>query len=212
MSPNAGGRAAPVDVEGPLNVVQVVRSDAFAGVERYVSQVSATLATRGHRVSVIGGDPTRMPRRTTGPGSPPARPDGGRCGGGIAASTARRHRPCPHDRSRDGRLAGAPRTGGAHRRHPALRSRPGDRCAGTAARGLVRTVRHTGPRDQPVRGRPRRRTHRAVGERRRRVSAGSARLPDRGHAAAALAGETVRRRAGSLGVERPSDRAAGGWW
>jgi glycosyltransferase involved in cell wall biosynthesis len=45
---------------GPLAIVQVVRSDGFAGVERYICQVSNVLADRGHRVVVIGGDPTRM--------------------------------------------------------------------------------------------------------------------------------------------------------
>ena len=45
---------------GPLAILQVVRSDGFAGVERYICQVSNVLADRGHRVVVIGGDPTRM--------------------------------------------------------------------------------------------------------------------------------------------------------
>ncbi len=44
----------------PLAVVQVVRSDAFAGVERYICQVSNGLVARGHRVVAIGGDPSRM--------------------------------------------------------------------------------------------------------------------------------------------------------
>jgi glycosyltransferase involved in cell wall biosynthesis len=43
-----------------LSVVQVVRSDAFAGVERYICQVSNGLAARGHRVVAVGGDPSRM--------------------------------------------------------------------------------------------------------------------------------------------------------
>ncbi len=47
-------------VHHPLHVVHAVRSDAFAGVERYVATVAAELASRGHRVTVIGGDPPSM--------------------------------------------------------------------------------------------------------------------------------------------------------
>lgn len=43
-------------------VVQVVRSDSFAGVERYICDVSAELVTRGWEVAVIGGDPAMMVR------------------------------------------------------------------------------------------------------------------------------------------------------
>ncbi len=51
----------PRSVPGsPLSVVQVVRSDAFAGVERYMCQVSNGLASRGHHLTVIGGDAARM--------------------------------------------------------------------------------------------------------------------------------------------------------
>jgi len=39
-----------------LSVVHAVRSDAFAGVERYVASVADALAVRGHRVTVVGGD------------------------------------------------------------------------------------------------------------------------------------------------------------
>lgn len=45
-----------------LSVVHVVRSDSFAGVERYVSDTATELAARGWRVTVIGGDPARMRR------------------------------------------------------------------------------------------------------------------------------------------------------
>ena len=44
----------------PLSVVQVVRSDAFAGVERYICQVAKGLASRGHQVVAIGGATARM--------------------------------------------------------------------------------------------------------------------------------------------------------
>lgn len=44
----------------PVSVAQVVRSDGFAGVERYICQVSNGLSARGHRVTVIGGDPSRV--------------------------------------------------------------------------------------------------------------------------------------------------------
>ncbi len=64
--PGAGPAAAPsgsTDPPGPtsLSVVQVALTDAFAGVERYVCQVAAGLAARGHQVVAIGGDPRRMP-------------------------------------------------------------------------------------------------------------------------------------------------------
>ena len=50
----AGGR-------GPaLRLAHVVRSDAFAGVERYVTYVAPELARRGWEVVVIGGEPMRM--------------------------------------------------------------------------------------------------------------------------------------------------------
>ena len=46
---------------GPsLRILHAVRSDGFAGVERYVSSLAAGQASAGHRVTVIGGDPTRM--------------------------------------------------------------------------------------------------------------------------------------------------------
>lgn len=41
-------------------MVQCVRSDGFAGVERYVANVAPELARRGWDVRVIGGDPDRM--------------------------------------------------------------------------------------------------------------------------------------------------------
>lgn len=43
-----------------LRVAHVVRSDAFAGVERYITYVAPELAQRGLEVVVIGGDPDRM--------------------------------------------------------------------------------------------------------------------------------------------------------
>jgi len=42
------------------DIVHVVRSDGFAGVERYVCTVANELSRRGHRVRVVGGDPARM--------------------------------------------------------------------------------------------------------------------------------------------------------
>jgi glycosyltransferase involved in cell wall biosynthesis len=55
-TPGAGEPPRPA----PLSVVQVVRSDAFAGVERYICQVANELVARGHHVVAIGGDPGRM--------------------------------------------------------------------------------------------------------------------------------------------------------
>ncbi len=49
-----------VDAGAPLDIVQVVRSDGFAGVERYITQISESLCVRGHRMTVIGGDPQQM--------------------------------------------------------------------------------------------------------------------------------------------------------
>jgi glycosyltransferase involved in cell wall biosynthesis len=48
------------------SVVHVVRSDAFAGVERYIADTATELAARGWAVTVIGGDPTAM-RAQLGP-------------------------------------------------------------------------------------------------------------------------------------------------
>jgi glycosyltransferase involved in cell wall biosynthesis len=41
-------------------VVHLVRSDTFAGVERYVADTATELAARGWDVTVVGGDATRM--------------------------------------------------------------------------------------------------------------------------------------------------------
>jgi glycosyltransferase involved in cell wall biosynthesis len=49
-----------------LEITQVVRSDTFAGVERYVCLVSNALMERGHTVRVVGGDPARMRRELRG--------------------------------------------------------------------------------------------------------------------------------------------------
>src|SRR4051794_40469300 len=43
-----------------LRVTHVVRSDAFAGVERYICGAATELAARGHEVCVIGGATSRM--------------------------------------------------------------------------------------------------------------------------------------------------------
>ena len=44
----------------PLRITHVVRSDSFAGVERYVTDVATELSGRGHGVTVVGGDPELM--------------------------------------------------------------------------------------------------------------------------------------------------------
>ncbi len=73
-----GGRSQSSADEQPalagrtLDVVHVVVTDGFAGVERYVCQVAAVLAGRGHRVRTIGGDPVRM--RSELPGEVSNRP------------------------------------------------------------------------------------------------------------------------------------------
>ncbi len=82
MSPSAGGGTGSVDGGGRLAIVQVVRSDGFAGVERYITEVGASLASRGHRVAVVGGDPVRMVREL--PPEVPHRP--ARTLGGTSAA------------------------------------------------------------------------------------------------------------------------------
>jgi glycosyltransferase involved in cell wall biosynthesis len=44
----------------PLRVVHVCCTDAFAGVERHVSELAAAQAAAGHQVTVIGGDQSRV--------------------------------------------------------------------------------------------------------------------------------------------------------
>lgn len=56
----------PQDAVQPLTIIQAVRSDNFAGVERYISTVSAGLAQRGHSVVAIGGDPANMSNSDAG--------------------------------------------------------------------------------------------------------------------------------------------------
>lgn len=48
--------------------MHVVRSDAFAGVERYIATVAGALDRRGVEVTVIGGDPERMASSVSGGG------------------------------------------------------------------------------------------------------------------------------------------------
>ena len=43
-----------------MRIAHVVRSDSFAGVERYIYLVAPRLAAKGCEVTVIGGDPTTM--------------------------------------------------------------------------------------------------------------------------------------------------------
>ncbi len=51
---------APAIEPGRPSVVHVVCTDAFAGVERQVTDIAAEEYRRGWRVTVIGGDPARM--------------------------------------------------------------------------------------------------------------------------------------------------------
>lgn len=52
--------------EVPLRVTQVVCSDRFFGIERYVVTLARGLAEHGCNVTVIGGPPTRMRRELDG--------------------------------------------------------------------------------------------------------------------------------------------------
>ena len=55
----AGGVGPPAEVSR-LHIRLLVRSDGFAGVERYLTYVAPELARRGHQVSVVGGEPQLM--------------------------------------------------------------------------------------------------------------------------------------------------------
>ena len=44
----------------PLQILHVVRTRSFAGVEQFVRRLAIAQAGAGHRVAVIGGDPARM--------------------------------------------------------------------------------------------------------------------------------------------------------
>lgn len=57
--PRRTGMIEPVPTDR-LRIIHAVRSDGFAGVERYVSGLANGLVERGHSVTVIGGDPDRM--------------------------------------------------------------------------------------------------------------------------------------------------------
>jgi glycosyltransferase involved in cell wall biosynthesis len=46
---------------GALRIAHVVTTGRFAGTERYVVDVGGELAARGHRVTVVGGDPGAVP-------------------------------------------------------------------------------------------------------------------------------------------------------
>lgn len=46
--------------DGPLQILHVVRTRSFAGVEQFVRRLALAQAGAGHRVAVIGGDPAQM--------------------------------------------------------------------------------------------------------------------------------------------------------
>jgi glycosyltransferase involved in cell wall biosynthesis len=52
-----------------MRILHAVRSDAFAGVERHIASLAAAQHRAGHRVAVVGGDPTAM-RTALGPRVP----------------------------------------------------------------------------------------------------------------------------------------------
>ena len=60
ISPAGPVRAATSRRAAALRILQLLRSDSFAGVERYLTYVAPELARRGHHVTVVGGDPARM--------------------------------------------------------------------------------------------------------------------------------------------------------
>jgi|GEM_PF-414150 len=52
----------------PLDIVHAVRSDGFAGVERFIVRLASAQRAAGARVRVIGGDPARMSAALSGTG------------------------------------------------------------------------------------------------------------------------------------------------
>ena len=81
-------------MNGPLRILHVVRSDAFAGVERHVANLASGQAAAGHRVRVVGGDVAAMRAALDGPRVPVVRA-ATTAGAALAASRASRagHRP-----------------------------------------------------------------------------------------------------------------------
>lgn len=69
-TPPAATPAAPTASAAPprADVVHVVCTDAFAGVERYVTTLARTQDARGLRVHVLGGAAARMPAELAGTG------------------------------------------------------------------------------------------------------------------------------------------------
>ena len=128
-----------------LHIRHLVRSDGFAGVERYLTYVGPELVRRGHEVSVVGGAPRPMGEALAGTGVRfiPARTVAEVVRAAVADPGA--GRPArPHDRGRalGGHRRPAPPVPG--RGHPALRRRAGPLGADTA--GLPR---HRGPTSTP---------------------------------------------------------------
>jgi glycosyltransferase involved in cell wall biosynthesis len=144
--PDAASR--PVTASVPhLRVVQVVRSDAFAGVERYMCQVSNGLTARGHHLTVIGGDPGRMQAELSGqieylPATTVL---------GTARALAGRHQvDIVHVHMTA--AEGAAWLARPFQRAPIVATRhfPGRRGTGTVARSLARVVCHSIARDVAI--------------------------------------------------------------
>ena len=165
----AGPGAAPesgTTSAAPLSVVQVVRSNAFAGVERYMCQVANGLVSRGHHLAVIGGDPARMhaeldSRSDYQPAETVLQT--------ARALAGRRDADVVHvhmTAAESGSLAGPALPAGSHRGHPPLPRRPGQRQGGTGAGPRRRPAHRPGHRHQPVRGPGHRRSDRAPPQRR----------------------------------------------
>ncbi len=70
----------------PLRIVHAVRSDRFAGVERFILTLALAQRAAGHRVVVIGGAPERMEPELTAAGIPFLR---GRTTAGVKAALLR---------------------------------------------------------------------------------------------------------------------------
>jgi glycosyltransferase involved in cell wall biosynthesis len=60
--PTPGSRPGAPRSELTLRITHVLGTDGFAGTERYVVEVAAEQARRGHDVAVVGGSPQEMPQ------------------------------------------------------------------------------------------------------------------------------------------------------
>ena len=205
---------APLRTPGPptsaLSVVQVVRSNAFAGVERYMCQVANGLVSRGHHLTVVGGDPDRMHSELDGLVDYRAADTVLRTARALAGE---RHADVVHVHMTA--AEGAAWLARPFQRAPIVATRhfPGDRGSGRVARALAHVAARPIARDiaisrfvaEGIDG-PTVLLHNAVPDQ-PQADAGVRHGPD---AAAPDRGEAPRARDQDLGRQRPGRRPGGG--